>query len=77
LVWVLPRLTVVTTQPSVIVQYAFTTERTDVVAADAGAADPANATRQPTTTLRMLVKSAAYRASARRALGRLPTARTN
>ena len=74
LVWVLPRLTVVTTQPSVTVQYAFTTERTDVGAADAEATDPAKAT---TTTLRMLIRSLAPRAFLRPASGPLPPDRTN
>src|SRR5215212_1442687 len=52
-VWALDRLTVVSTQPSVIVQTALTTERVVLVAADAGA-DPANDITQTTTTLRML-----------------------
>src|SRR5829696_7012909 len=54
--WLLDRLRVVTTQPSVIVQTASTTERVVLVAADAGA-DPANDITQTTTTLRMLARS--------------------
>src|SRR5215213_3182710 len=54
-VWVLDKLTLVSTQPSVIVQTALTTERVVLVAADAGA-DPANDITQ-TKTLRMLASS--------------------